>query len=213
MKRIEWDDDGTVTQEDLAVLSKVREAAAGVSVEKLLGLAMDEARPASSMIEVLLGVPETKSPYVVGFIQMLLISPNGDKQSLYACDKCGTPLPHMLSQGPVYACQNRECMNVDSTERIREKLFVRVTPHKLSTLVLDLWRKLNCDADIGLRRFRVSAHETVAAHRGHDWRRYERLREQGKGATERAVYTRDRLMRDNINGQDLLRLLKGFFTA
>lgn len=211
---IHWDEAGAeeATAQDLEVLEKVR-AAAGAKMSDLLGLAVDESKPASAAVEVVLAVPEAKSPYLAGFIQMLLVSPNGDTQSLYACDKCWTPLPHFLSQGAMYACPNTECRHVDETSRVRDKTFVRVTPTKLATLVLDLWRKLDCDADIVLRRFRVSSHAMVTAHRGKDWRTYERLREASKGQTERVVYLRDRLMKDNINGQDMVRLLKGFFTA
>jgi hypothetical protein len=211
---VNWDDAGTeeATADDLAVLERVK-AAAGVKMSDLLGLSLDEHKQASAAIEVVLAAPEVKSPYLVGFIQMLLVSPNGDTQSLYACDKCWTPLPHFLSQGSTYACPNEKCRHVDSTARVRDKTFVRVTPAKMATLVLDLWRKLDCDADIVLRRFRVSAHATVMAHRSKDWRVYERMREAGKEKTERVVYLRDRLMQDNINGQDMIRLLKGFFTA
>lgn len=220
MNRVQWDDPPTpVTKAEMeqaerneAILDRVRSTGEAPTLSALLGVDVHAPEEAAYVVEIILRTRSAKSPLIAGLIQLQQRSPNGDVVSIYMCDRCKKPLPHALTQGPQYACPH--CRFVDSSERICDKMFFRIPDTKLADLAVDMWRKLECDADIMLRRFRESAWKVV--QRGKESKHgtaYEKARRKSLESVERLVYTRDRLMRDNVAGQDLSKQILGFLRA
>lgn len=221
MRKVLWDegslhDDTPVkaTDEALILLDQTRSSGEMPSFHQLLGVDPHAYKEPAYIVELCVGVKKSKDPNMYGFLQLQRRSAVGDVESLYMCDKCGAVLPHILSQGDTYMCPINTCGFVDSTERVRDKLFFRITPTRLSKLVVEHWHKLNCDADIVMRRFVIPAHVVVeAGKQNKNHSAYEALRQAAREKTERLVYTRDRLMRDNLESHDLVKKVKGFLTA
>ena len=220
MRKVQWDDadeaDAPLKANDAAMvmLDQVRSSGELPTFHALLGVDPHAYKTPAYVVELCVGVKKAKDSYMYGFLQLQRQATIGDVESIYMCDKCGAVLPHVLSQGVTYMCPSKTCGFVDSTERIRDKVFFRVTPTRLAKLVVEHWLKLGGDADISMRRFALSAHAVVQAGKeGKNFSAAEAMKEAAREKVERLVYTRDRLMRDNANSLDLVKQVKGFLIA
>ena len=208
MDQVTWDD-----VDELEALETQAAIAKHMPLEQLLGITAQQDKRAAYVVEVMMKPKVGKTTLFFGHIQ-LCVGGNGrgdGLQSLHLCGKCEGPVPSLFLTAQRYVCPR--CQFSDKADNISEGAFFRLGIDKLSKLVAKYYRKVDCDADIIVRRFPVSAHKVAEAVKLRDNKFVELSRRDAKEKTTRAVYTRDRIMRDNLVSGDLERRIKAFLQA
>jgi hypothetical protein len=209
---VSWDDINELEQ--LEVQAKV---AGSMPMDKLLGIQAEQPDNAAYVVELFVKPRNPRTTLYFGHIMLGVggIHGNGSDigagdglQSLHLCGKCGGPVPSIFITADHYVCPR--CQHSDRAENISEGAFFRLGIDRLAKLATEYWRKVDGDADVVVRRLTNNAHRVAEAVKNREFRIVDRGRRESRENMVRAVYSRNRLMRDNFVADDVVKTIKNF---